>query len=82
MRMPNASKTSARKATNLSIDPQLLQQARDLQINLSATLEKALKTIIREKQQKQWLQANTEAIAAYNRQVDENGVFSDDLRSF
>lgn len=29
-----------------------------------------------------WLLANREAIAAYNRHVDEHGVFSDGVRRF
>jgi antitoxin CcdA len=71
-----------KKPTNLSINSDLLQKARDLEINLSATLEQALTHQLQTKQAQQWLQQNKTAIAAYNKSVDENGAFSDGIRSF
>lgn len=75
---PNAPK----KPTNLSINSDLLKKARDQNINLSAALEQALTSQLKAKQAQQWLEQNRNAIAAYNKAVDENGVFSDGLRSF
>lgn len=72
----------AKKATNVSISSRLLQQARELNINLSATLEQALQEIIRQKQRERWLVENQNAIDTYNLQVGEQGVFSDGLRTF
>jgi len=37
---------------------------------------------LRRKQCEQWLAENSEAIHAYNEQVETNGVFSDNVRSF
>jgi antitoxin CcdA len=71
-----------RKATNLSINTDLLKKARQLGINLSETLEQALADVIRQREREAWLAANREAIAAYNDQVEAHGVFSDELRSF
>ncbi len=71
-----------KKPTNLSINSDLLQKAKDLQINLSATLEQALTNQLKTKQEQQWLEQNKSAIAAYNKSVEENGVFSDGLRGF
>lgn len=71
-----------KKATNLSINSDLLKKARDLEINLSAALEQALTHQLKTKQAQQWLEHNEGAIAAYNKSVDENGAFSDGLRSF
>lgn len=71
-----------KKPTNLSINSDLLQKARELEINLSATLEQALTNQLKAKQAQQWLEQNRSAIAAYNKSVEENGVFSDGLRSF
>lgn len=70
---------STKKATNVSIDRQLLETARACGINLSATLEEALAERIRAQQ---WLADNREAIASYNESVAERGVFSDGLRNF
>ena len=71
-----------KKPTNLSINSDLLKKAKDLEINLSATLEQALISELKAKQAQQWLEHNKNAITAYNKSIDENGVFSDGLRSF
>ena len=71
-----------KKPTNLSINSDLLKKARELDINLSVALELTLTNQLQAKQAQQWLEQNRSAIAAYNQSVDENGVFSDGLRSF
>ena len=71
-----------KKATNLSINSDLLRQARILRINLSATLEQALAETLQQRQREQWLADNQAAIAAYNERVERDGVFSDGLRAF
>lgn len=73
---------AVKKASNLSINSDLLRQAKELEINLSATLEAALKVKVQELRAQQWLEENQEAISAYNESVAERGVFSDGLRSF
>lgn len=71
-----------KKPTNLSINSDLLLQAKALDINLSAALEQALIAQLKEKQTQLWLEQNKKAIEAYNKSVDERGVFSDGLRGF
>ena len=71
-----------KRATNLSINGDLLKQARALNINLSAAFEKTLATLVKTKQQQAWLAENQQAIDAYNYQIDTNGTFSDTLRTF
>lgn len=71
-----------KKATNLSVDARLLGEARELGINLSATLEQALVEALRERQRERWLAENRAAIDAYNEHVERHGVFSDGLRTF
>ncbi len=73
---------AVKKASNLSINSDLLRQAKAFDINLSATLELALKSKIKELQTQRWLKENRESISTYNDSVAEGGVFSDDLRSF
>jgi antitoxin CcdA len=60
----------------------LLNQAKALHINLSATLEQALTEIIRHQQRQQWLQDNQQSITQYNQVVETEGCFSDSLRDF
>jgi antitoxin CcdA len=66
----------------LSINSDLLLKARELKINLSATLEHALAERLKEKQRELWLEENKNAVDAYNSFVEKNGVFSDEYRSF
>jgi antitoxin CcdA len=72
----------AKKATNLSIRTDLLQEARALDINLSSELEKHLVEVIRQRRAEQWLKDNREAIEAYNRHIERDGLWSDGLRTF
>ena len=71
-----------KRATNLSINSDLLNQARALNINLSAAFEKTLAALVKTNQQQAWLAENQKAINAYNQHIDENSVFSDTLRTF
>ena len=71
-----------KRAANLSVNSDLLKRAKELKINLSATFEKALTEVIKAKQRANWKKANEEAINAYNKHVEDNGVFSSGLRSF
>lgn len=73
---------AAKKPANLSVNGDLLDKARELEINLSATLEHALADAVRSKQRAQWLADNKAAIEIYNQHVDKHGVFSDGMRSF
>lgn len=71
-----------KRAANLSINADLLSKAKELDINLSATLEQALVEALRKRQRDQWVAENQAAIEAYNEHVDKQGIFSDGLRSF
>lgn len=71
-----------KRAANLSINADLLSKAKELDINLSATLEQALIEALRKRHRDQWVAENQAAIEAYNEHVDKQGVFSDGLRSF
>lgn len=71
-----------KKATNLSINSDLLSKARKLKINLSATLEHALISDVRNAEQEKWKAENKEAIDALNELAEKNGLFSDSYRDF
>ena len=71
-----------KKPTNVSINSDLLEKARSLNINLSATLEHALAEQLKAEQRAQWLRENAGAIQAYNQFVETNGTFSDSVRKF
>lgn len=71
-----------KKATNVTVNSDLLAKARDLGINLSASLEAALVEELRRRHAQQWLAENRAAIDAYNDDVGSRGAFSDGLRGF
>ncbi len=67
-----------KRAVNLFVDVELLDEARRMNINISETLEQRLRGIVRAEQEKRWLHENRDAIAFYNRRVAERGLLSDD----
>ena len=71
-----------KKATNLSLNQDLLKRARALKLNLSQVLEDRLVEILREQERQSWLTENKDAINQYNERVEKNGVFSDGIRRF
>jgi len=67
-----------KRAVNLFVDADLLDEARRLRINMSETLERRLRTIVRAEREKRWLEDNKAAIEAYNLRVQQHGLLSDE----
>ena len=73
---------ATKKATNLSINSDLLKKAKAYKINLSKSFESHLDTLVKEQDEKKWIEENSKAIESFNERVEQHGVFSDGLRSF
>jgi antitoxin CcdA len=74
---------SARKrATNLSVNSDLLEKARALDLNLSKALEEKLVEVLEEQRRRDWLRDNAAAIDAYNDRIEAEGSFGDRMRRF
>ena len=71
-----------KKAINLSINSDLLRQAKERRINISQALESRLAELLREENSRRWKEENREAIEDYNRRIEAHGTFSDGLRRF
>ena len=71
-----------KRATNLSVNSDLLKKSKALDINLSATLEQALQQKLAAVNAKKWATENRKAIRAYNEFVEEHGCFGDEYREF
>ena len=71
-----------KRATNLTIDPVLLDEARALNINLSATFEASLRDAVRKLKAAQWLEENRAALEGYNAWVEKNGLPLENYRQF
>ena len=71
-----------KRATNLTIDPALLDEARALNINLSATFEASLRDAARTRKAAQWLEENRAAIQSSNEWVEKHGLPLEKYRQF
>jgi len=71
-----------KKATNVTINGDLLRQAKAYKINLSQSFEKHLSDLVRKEKERQWLEENAEAIEAYNQHIEADGAFGDHFRRF
>ena len=72
--------TAPKRAINLSINSDLLLQAREFGIHLSQFFERSLGEQVQRFKEAQWLRENQQAIADYNADVEKNGVFGDSWR--
>jgi antitoxin CcdA len=71
-----------RKAVNLSLDVELVAEAKALDLNLSRTVEEALRQRVRAEKARRWQEENAEAIAFNNAQIEREGLWCDDYRLF
>jgi len=71
-----------KRATNLSINSDLLKKAKAYNINLSKSFETYLNELVKKREEEKWREENLQAIASFNERVEKHGVFSDGLRSF
>lgn len=69
--------SALRKPVNLSIDPDHLAKARELDVNISRAEEGLRAAVARA-----WKAENAEAIAGWNKWVEDNGIPGADLRLF
>ncbi len=74
--------SAAKRPTNVSINADLLQKARELGVNLSQTLEEGLRARIAEERRQQWLAENKLAFKACNEHFEKYGLWSDGVRMF
>ncbi len=67
-------KTATRKATNVSLGRELLDEARALRVNLSRACEKGLEAEVATERARLWREENAEAIASANAYVERHGL--------
>lgn len=74
MKLDCTSPKPIRKHVTLTIPDDVLQQARALNLNTSQAAEAGIREALRKALAASWLKENERAIAAYNRDVNENGL--------
>jgi antitoxin CcdA len=72
--------TAAKKATNVSLHSDLVEEAKRLGINMSQACESGLSQQVRNAQKEEWKRENREAIESWNKWVEENGMPYDEYR--
>jgi antitoxin CcdA len=72
----------SKRATNLSLSTDVLEAAKDLEINLSQVCDNYLRQLVRREQERKWRKDHADFIAAYNATVDAEGLPLDEWRSF
>jgi antitoxin CcdA len=77
-----AEKRGPKRAANVSIDAEILAEAKALGINLSHTLEEGLRKRVREEKCRRFSDEHREAIEAHNKFIDEHGIWSEKLRTW
>jgi antitoxin CcdA len=73
----------------LSVDPELLEQAAAAGLNVDLLIERALRLALQkadpagaEARAAKWAEENAQAIQDYNRRIRERGDFSDGVRTW
>ena len=69
-----SAKLPVRKATNITLDAELLAQARALKVNISQASEVGASRAVAVKKAAVWLQQNQAALDSSNAYVEANGL--------
>ena len=64
-----------KKAVNLTVDAELLAEAKASGVNLSSVLETALKEQLKQQRWQKWREDNRAAIEASNAQLERDGLW-------
>lgn len=74
--------SSGKRATNLSLSSDVLEAARQLDINISQVCDTHLREVVRREQERKWREDHADFIAAYNATVEAEGLPLEAWRSF
>lgn len=71
-----------KKPTNLSLDAALVAEAGEYDVNLSQAAEAGVREAVRAAKADAWKRENLEAMLAYNKWIEENGIPFEEYRQF
>lgn len=74
--------STARKAANLSLDSALVEQAKELKINISRAAEEGISHAIKAERERLWRLENAEAIRLENEYLEKHGLPLAQYRKF
>ena len=70
------------RATNLSLRAALVDEAKELGVNISLAAARGLEEAVKRARAERWLVENRAALDAYNEYVEKNGLPLEKLRLF
>lgn len=71
-----------KRATNLSLSSDVLDAAKNLDINISQVCDNYLREVVRREQERKWREDHADFIAAYNATIEAEGLPLDEWGSF
>lgn len=71
-----------KRAINLSLSTDILEAARNLEINISQVCDSYLRDLVRRELERKWREDHADFIAAYNATVEAEGLPLDEWGSF
>jgi antitoxin CcdA len=71
-----------KRAVNVTVDENVLAEAKQLRLNLSQVLEDELKKRVTEERTRRFQEEHREAIEAHNRFIEKHGIWSAKYRSW
>lgn len=74
--------THTKKATNLTLDNQLIIEAKEMKVNLSQAAEEGIRLAVRRTKAELWKKKNKAALESSNAYVEKRGLPLSGLRQF
>ena len=71
---------SPKRATNLSLNAQVLDLAKEMGLNLSQTVDQPLAEEVRRRYKEYWERQNRQAIDAYNERIEREGTLGEQVQ--
>lgn len=72
--------TVSRRATNVSLPSDMVDEAKRLGINVSQACEGGLSNRVKSAREAEWLEENRASLLAWNDWVEENGMLYEEYR--
>ena len=63
-----------KKATNLTLNTEVLAEAKKLGINISKACDAFLESLVRQEKERLWKLENADFIASYNKTIEDEGL--------
>ena len=80
--MSRSSTNAVRQPANLSIDAELMKEARGLDVNISRAAEAGIAEAVAVEKARLWKIENRAAIESWNAYVEEHGIPLEEFRQF